>query len=106
MQAAPRTYLYLPAARTWIAIALPCSNATPLCTDDRRTESTDVSSQDQACDVIVAGAGPVGLLLAAELTLAGASVVVLERLSEISTALMAMLFGRWVARITLLQWST
>ncbi|MFI6326380.1 FAD-dependent monooxygenase [Nonomuraea sp. NPDC050556] len=33
-------------------------------------------------DVIVAGAGPVGLLLAAELALAGAEAVVLERLAE------------------------
>jgi oxygenase len=37
-------------------------------------------------DVIVVGAGPVGLLLAAELRLGGASVAVLESLSEPSTA--------------------
>jgi 2-polyprenyl-6-methoxyphenol hydroxylase-like FAD-dependent oxidoreductase len=37
--------------------------------------------QDVA-DVVVAGAGPVGLLLAAELALAGAGVVVLERLAD------------------------
>jgi 2-polyprenyl-6-methoxyphenol hydroxylase-like FAD-dependent oxidoreductase len=40
-------------------------------------------------DVVVAGAGPVGLLLAAELRLAGASVIVLERLTELSQALKA-----------------
>jgi 2-polyprenyl-6-methoxyphenol hydroxylase-like FAD-dependent oxidoreductase len=41
------------------------------------------------CDVVIAGAGPVGLLLAAELRLAGASVIVLERLTELSQALKA-----------------
>lgn len=39
----------------------------------------------QATDVIVVGAGPVGLLLAAELRLGGADVTVLERLAEPST---------------------
>lgn len=39
------------------------------------------SSSPSSCDVIVAGAGPVGLLLACELRLAGASVLVLERAS-------------------------
>jgi 2-polyprenyl-6-methoxyphenol hydroxylase-like FAD-dependent oxidoreductase len=40
-------------------------------------------------DVVVAGAGPVGLLLAAELSLAGVSVAVLERLTEQNQALKA-----------------
>ncbi|MFJ9787313.1 FAD-dependent oxidoreductase [Amycolatopsis sp. NPDC101161] len=40
-------------------------------------------------DVVVAGGGPVGLLLAAELRLAGVSVVVLERLVEQNQALKA-----------------
>lgn len=40
-------------------------------------------------DVVVAGAGPVGLLLAAELSLAGVSVTVLERLTEQNQALRA-----------------
>src|SRR5947209_7567733 len=40
-------------------------------------------------DVVVVGAGPVGLLLAAELSLAGASAVVLERLVEQNQALKA-----------------
>jgi 2-polyprenyl-6-methoxyphenol hydroxylase-like FAD-dependent oxidoreductase len=40
-------------------------------------------------DVVVAGGGPVGLLLAAELSLAGVSVIVLERLAEQSQALKA-----------------
>jgi 2-polyprenyl-6-methoxyphenol hydroxylase-like FAD-dependent oxidoreductase len=39
-------------------------------------------SIDQNADVTVVGAGPVGLMLAAELALAGASVQVLERLAE------------------------
>src|SRR5215471_21229295 len=33
-------------------------------------------------DVLIAGAGPVGLLLACELRLAGASVLVLEKLAD------------------------
>jgi 2-polyprenyl-6-methoxyphenol hydroxylase-like FAD-dependent oxidoreductase len=40
-------------------------------------------------DVVVVGGGPVGLLLAAELSLAGASAVVLERLVEQNQALKA-----------------
>ena len=36
---------------------------------------------DKHVDVVVAGAGPVGLLLAIELTLGGAGVLVLERLT-------------------------
>src|SRR3569833_3425947 len=40
-------------------------------------------------DVIIASTGPVGLLLAAELRLAGASVIVLERLTELSPAVKA-----------------
>ncbi|GLY40392.1 FAD-dependent oxidoreductase [Amycolatopsis sp. NBRC 101858] len=40
-------------------------------------------------DVVVVGAGPVGLLLAAELSLAGVSVAVLERLTEQNQALKA-----------------
>ncbi|WP_284746177.1 FAD-dependent monooxygenase [Amycolatopsis sp. RTGN1] len=40
-------------------------------------------------DVVVAGAGPVGLLLAAELSLAGVSVAVMERLTEQNQALKA-----------------
>ncbi|MFI7027420.1 FAD-dependent oxidoreductase [Microbispora rosea] len=40
-------------------------------------------------DVVVAGGGPVGLMLACELRLGGASVVVLERLTEIDPTLKA-----------------
>ena len=36
---------------------------------------------DKHVDVVVVGAGPVGLLLAIELTLGGADVIVLERLT-------------------------
>ncbi|WP_158822482.1 FAD-dependent monooxygenase [Granulicella sp. S156] len=41
------------------------------------------------CDVVIAGAGPVGLLLAAELKLAGVSVIVLERLTELDMTIKA-----------------
>ncbi|MEV5483153.1 MULTISPECIES: FAD-dependent monooxygenase [Streptomyces] len=40
-------------------------------------------------DVVVAGGGPVGLMLACELALAGVPVVVLERLTEVSTTIKA-----------------
>ncbi|WP_214417129.1 FAD-dependent monooxygenase [Sphaerisporangium fuscum] len=40
-------------------------------------------------DVVVAGGGPVGLMLACELRLGGVSVVVLERLTEVSTTIKA-----------------
>jgi 2-polyprenyl-6-methoxyphenol hydroxylase-like FAD-dependent oxidoreductase len=44
---------------------------------------------DESVDVVVVGAGPVGLLAAIELTLGGAHVVVLERLGAASTAMKA-----------------
>ena len=44
-------------------------------------------------DVIVAGAGPVGLFLACELRLAKLSVLVLEQLAEPSSPLKRMPFG-------------
>jgi 2-polyprenyl-6-methoxyphenol hydroxylase-like FAD-dependent oxidoreductase len=44
-------------------------------------------------DVVVVGAGPVGLLSAIELTLGGARVLVLERLAAASTAMKAMSIG-------------
>ena len=44
-------------------------------------------------DVVVVGAGPVGLLTAIELTLGGANVVVLERLESPSKAMKAMAIG-------------
>ncbi|MFI5525602.1 FAD-dependent monooxygenase [Streptomyces platensis] len=40
-------------------------------------------------DVVVAGGGPVGLMLACELALAGISAVVLERLTEVDTTIKA-----------------
>ena len=40
-------------------------------------------------DVLVAGAGPVGLMLATELRLAGARVLVVERRKELDTAVKA-----------------
>jgi 2-polyprenyl-6-methoxyphenol hydroxylase-like FAD-dependent oxidoreductase len=48
-----------------------------------------VSTQDVDVDVTVVGAGPVGLVLAAELALAGASVQVLERRAEPEPAMKA-----------------
>ena len=44
-------------------------------------------------DVVVAGAGPVGLLLAIELTLGGARVLVLERLAAPGTGMKALSIG-------------
>ena len=44
-------------------------------------------------DVVVVGAGPVGLLMAIELSLGGARVVVLERLAEPSTVIKALGIG-------------
>jgi 2-polyprenyl-6-methoxyphenol hydroxylase-like FAD-dependent oxidoreductase len=44
--------------------------------------TTDQGVPVSTSDVIVVGAGPVGLTLAAELALAGLSVTVLERLTE------------------------
>src|ERR1700761_2333017 len=44
-------------------------------------------------DVVVVGAGPVGLLTAMELTLGGAHVLVLERLAAPSTAMKALGLG-------------
>ncbi|WP_125461778.1 MULTISPECIES: FAD-dependent oxidoreductase [Rhodomicrobium] len=44
-------------------------------------------------DVVIVGAGPVGLLTAIELVLGGASVLVLERLAEPSTAMKALGIG-------------
>ena len=44
-------------------------------------------------DVVVVGAGPVGLLAAIELTLGGVGVLVLERLAEASKAMKALALG-------------
>ena len=48
---------------------------------------------ERRVDVVVVGAGPVGLLTAIELTLAGAGVLVLERLPAPSTAIKALGIG-------------
>jgi len=44
-------------------------------------------------DVVIVGAGPVGLLTAIELTLGGASVLVLEKLAEINPTIKALSVG-------------
>ena len=44
-------------------------------------------------DVVIAGAGPVGLFLACELRLAGGSVVVLEQAGDPSSPLKTLPFG-------------
>jgi 2-polyprenyl-6-methoxyphenol hydroxylase-like FAD-dependent oxidoreductase len=48
---------------------------------------------EKPVDVVVAGAGPVGLLTAIELTLGGARVLLLERLAAASTAMKAFSIG-------------
>ncbi|KAE8363153.1 FAD binding domain-containing protein [Aspergillus caelatus] len=49
---------------------------------------------DQIWDVIIAGAGPVGLFLACELATAGVSVLVLERETQLASPWKEGLFGR------------
>ena len=49
-------------------------------------------------DVVVVGAGPVGLLSAIELTLGGVRVLVLERLAAASRAMKAMSIGPLAAK--------
>ena len=48
---------------------------------------------DQQVDVVIVGAGPVGLLLAIELKLGGAGVIVLERLTAPSLGIKALSIG-------------
>ncbi|TGD82488.1 FAD-dependent monooxygenase [Hymenobacter wooponensis] len=56
-------------------------------------ESNPAALQQAAYDVIVAGAGPVGLFLACELALAGCSVMVLEKAEDPHSPLKQMPFG-------------
>ncbi|MFJ6752971.1 FAD-dependent oxidoreductase [Streptomyces sp. NPDC091266] len=54
------------------------------------TAGQDAAGQDaELADVVVAGGGPVGLMLACELALADVSVVVLERLTDVDTTIKA-----------------
>src|SRR5215213_10283977 len=55
--------------------------------------SMEPSLMDKHIDVVVVGAGPVGLLLAIELTLGGADVVVLERLTAPNLSIKAPSVG-------------
>ncbi|MGW8503730.1 FAD-dependent oxidoreductase [Streptomyces sp. CLCI03] len=48
-----------------------------------------MDSMNARCDVVVAGGGPVGLMLACELRLGGASVVVVERRTEVDPTVKA-----------------
>src|SRR5579863_2083705 len=50
-------------------------------------------------DVVIAGAGPIGLLLACELKLAGASVLVLEKLADPNLPIKAGAIGGRVLNI-------
>ena len=49
----------------------------------------NVTAQPGECDVVVVGAGPVGMLLASELTLGGVSVQILERTTKSSDTIKA-----------------
>src|SRR6185437_1663931 len=51
-------------------------------TQDETVSSCNARENAMDADVVVVGAGPVGLLLAAELALAGVRPIVLERLDE------------------------
>jgi len=57
-----------------------------------QTRSTNPQFSDP-CDVVIAGAGPVGLFLACELRLAGLSVLVLEQAEDPHSALKQLPFG-------------
>jgi FAD binding domain len=50
--------------------------------DWRQAEEIEMTDRREASEVLVAGAGPTGLMLACELALAGVRTVVLERLRE------------------------
>ncbi|WP_019064363.1 FAD-dependent monooxygenase [Streptomyces prunicolor] len=56
---------------------------------DTTSEATADTTTDTRYDVVVAGAGPVGLLLATELKLGGARVLVVERLAEVNETIKA-----------------
>ena len=56
-------------------------------------QNADSAEEESVYDVIVAGAGPVGLFLACELRLAGVSVLVLETAADPHTPLKQLPFG-------------
>jgi 2-polyprenyl-6-methoxyphenol hydroxylase-like FAD-dependent oxidoreductase len=61
-------------------------------TDTNASTSTSTSTStdtDYDYDVVIAGAGPIGLLLACELRLGGARVLVAERLAEVDETIKA-----------------
>src|SRR5271156_1907605 len=60
----------------------------------KATLKVNNSAQDQSIyDVIISGAGPVGLFLACELALAKCSVLVLEKAEHLHSALKQLPFG-------------
>ncbi|WP_160715992.1 FAD-dependent monooxygenase [Chitinophaga solisilvae] len=59
----------------------------------KTTPSGGQSAQNHAYDVIISGAGPVGLWLACELALAGCSVLILEKAESPDSPLKRMPFG-------------
>jgi 2-polyprenyl-6-methoxyphenol hydroxylase-like FAD-dependent oxidoreductase len=56
---------------------------------DTNTDTDTDTDTDRDYDVVIAGAGPIGLLLACELRLGGARVLVVERLAEVDETIKA-----------------
>src|ERR1700679_2852635 len=73
-------------------IPFTLASAVKQCSED--VHSARVTGDDRLIyDVVIAGAGPVGLFLACELRLAGISVLVLERMQDTHTPLKANSMG-------------
>ena len=73
-----------------IDIDIDQDNAIAVATDTSGATDTSVAADSgTAYDVVIAGAGPVGLLLGCELRLGGARVLVVERLAEVDETIKA-----------------